>query len=73
MLAKRLFTSGVCAVAATVACALLSGCATLDAMLSQEAKECISKGGEMEPTKGFYVWREPDDIRHIYDYECSVK
>jgi len=56
-----------------VACALLSGCATLDAMLSPEAKECKAKGGQMEPTKGYYIWLGPDGIRHIFDYECSVK
>ena len=54
-------------------CTLVSGCGVLDSMVSEKTKECKAKGGQMEPTKGFYVWRGPNEIDHVFDYECSVK
>lgn len=56
-----------------LAYALLSGCAVLDTMLSQESKEYLAQGDELEPAKGYYLWRAPDDVVHDFDYVRAVK
>ncbi len=73
MLFQRNFTLAKTLGAALAICTLASGYAVLDSMVSEKTKECKAKGGQMEPTKGFYVWRGPNDIDHVFDYECSVK